>query len=77
MVFINNWSKPPSTHDQLRQWKIYCRIWNDVGLPTPGSWIHRWMRNDYNEEPLMKNEDYEEWLICQEAIRHYVFECRE
>lgn len=75
-----NWTVPPATHDQLYYWKVYCRIWNDVGLQAPGAWIHLWMKNDYNEEPLVRGEEdvhYESWLVCREAIRYYVMECRE
>jgi hypothetical protein len=77
MTFIHSWKEPPKTHDQLRQWIIYCRVWNDVGLQSPGCWIVQWMKMDYNEEPLVKDEVYDAWLRCQEAILHYVHECRE
>ena len=61
------WPLPPVTHEELMTWKVYCRIFNDIGLPTPGSWIVQWMKAD-----LEHDGDY-----AFDAIIYYRDNCRE
>lgn len=46
-------------------WRIYTRVWSDVGLRAPGIWIVGWMRTDVYTEYKM------------EAIFWYINECKE
>jgi len=71
-MWKQQWMEPPQTTEELYIWKIYCRIFNDVGLPTPGCWIHLWMRNNV----LDKTNDDNNYVV-REAIRWYTLECRE
>lgn len=72
-----HWSSPPVDVDMMFQWKVYCRIWNDVGLAAPGTWILMWMNNGFDEEPHEMGSDWDHYCMCREAIRYYVAECRE
>ena len=49
-MWIKHWPLPPATFEELQTWKIYCRIWNDIGMPTPGSWIVMWMKDNMEHE---------------------------
>lgn len=71
-MWKQDWSIPPQNSEELYIWKIYCRIFNDVGLPTPGSWIYNWMRNNALDT-LTEENNY----TVREAIRWYTLECRE
>jgi hypothetical protein len=71
-MWVNQWVLPPKTSEELWIWKIYCRIWNDVKLPSPGAWIYMWLRLNALEE-FTEEERYS----GHEAIRWYTLECRE
>lgn len=71
-MWKNDWSIPPQNADELYMWKVYCRIHNDVGLPTPGSWIHKWMLKN-----VFKNINENNSYPVTEAVRWYTLECRE
>ena len=45
-MWKKSWTFPPASFEELQTWKVYCRIFNDIGEPTPGSWIVRWMKED-------------------------------
>lgn len=66
-MWIQIWENPPTTHEELLTWKVYCRIFNDIGLPTPGSWIVQWMKKDM--------EHYGDYAY--EAIIYYRDQCHE
>lgn len=55
-------------------WRVYCRIWNDIGLAPPGRWIQEWMRRDLIKHDIMDSE-YNEF--ANEAVRYYMVECHE
>lgn len=67
-----SWSMPPRSFEDYRVWKIYCRIWKDVGLVAPGTWIHLWLRSEW-----ISRLDFEENARMTDAINYYVNECRE
>jgi hypothetical protein len=71
-MWKNSWYLPPMNYDEGRLWKVYCRIWKDVGLQAPGHWIHLWLKNDVDDAL-----DFEQQSRMTDAINHYVNECRE
>jgi len=71
-MWTNQWISPPKTNEELWMWKVYCRIWNDIKLPSPGTWIYTWMRLNLIHE-LSEEEHY----AAHEAVRWYTLECKE
>lgn len=68
------WPQGPRTFEELRLWKIYCRVYDDVGCSAPGRWVVAWLRNaNYTED--IYDDEYNQYIV--EAIRWYTFECRE
>lgn len=67
------WHIPPATWEELNTWKIYCRIWVDVGLQAPGIWIMEWMQKGFEERDF----NTEGFAYVHEAIRWYQIECKE
>ncbi len=74
MEWIKTWTTPPSTLDALYSWKIYTRVFDDLGCPTPGYWIVEWLKNGHVTQNIM-DDKYN--YYTQEAIRWYIYECRE
>lgn len=70
-MWKSTWPIPPQNSDELYLWKIYCRIWSDVGLASPGTWIYQWLRMNLNISGEKST------YAASEAVRWYVFECRE
>ena len=46
-------------------WRVYTRVWNDVGLRPPGQWLVMWMQSSLTTPYKM------------EAIYWYINECKE
>lgn len=72
-----HWASPPMDEESMFQWKVYCRIWNDVGLQAPGAWIYMWMNAGFDEEPSSMGTEWDHYCRCKDAIRHYVYDCKE
>lgn len=71
-MWKGQWFEPPRTSEELWMWKVYCRIWNDIKLPSPGTWIYMWMKND-----VVSSLNEDEMYAGTEALRWYILECKE
>lgn len=69
-MFQVKWDVPPRSSDEAFMWKVYCRIWNDVGLTAPGSIIYQW----YKRESIMS---FDEHALFMDAVIHYIHHCNE
>lgn len=69
-MWRQEWNIPPRTSDELFAWKVYTRVWQDVGLRPPGQWIVAWMRLEYIEDLLERS-------VMHDAIWWYLTECHE
>ncbi len=73
-MWKTQWPEPPSSYEELRVWKVYCRVFDDVGCAAPGQWIVMWLRSPtYTEDIYDEHYNYH----GVEAIRWYIMECKE
>lgn len=63
-MWKQDWTIPPQDQDEMLAWRVYTRVWNDVGLRPPGQWLIIWMK----QEPSG---------LMHEAIFWYINECKE
>lgn len=63
-MWKQDWTIPPQDQDELLAWRVYTRVWNDVGLRPPGQWLVIWMKGVPNG-------------LMHEAIFWYINECKE
>lgn len=68
------WPTGPTSFEELHIWKIYCRVYDDIGVPTPGRWIVQWLQDKTYTEDIY-DVHYNRYMV--EAIRYYTFECHE
>lgn len=64
-MWKQDWSVPPQDSEEMLAWRVYTRIWSDVGLRPPGQWLLIWMQR---KEPSG---------LQMEAIFWYINECKE
>ena len=67
----NAWPSPPIDDADMYVWRVYCRVWNDVGCPTPGSCIVAWFKKG------LVSDDEDEFNLARAAIYHYLTRCNE
>lgn len=64
-MWRQDWTIPPRDSEEMLAWRVYTRVWNDVGLRPPGQWLIIWMQ-------LKEPSGY-----MFEAIHWYINECKE
>ena len=64
-MWKQDWSTPPENYDEMFAWRVYTRVWMDVGLRPPGQWVVMWMKLP------------EPHGLQSEAIQWYINECKE
>lgn len=64
-MWKQDWTTPPQDPEEMLAWRVYTRIWSDVGLRPPGQWLRIWMQR---KEPSG---------LQMEAIFWYINECKE
>lgn len=64
-MWKQDWTTPPQDSEEMLAWRVYTRVWNDVGLRPPGQWLIIWMQR---KEPSG---------LQMEAIFWYINECKE
>lgn len=75
---MHRWDEYPKNTYELQLWKVYCRIFNDLGWPTPGSWIVLWIRSGLLDPPKNEALDmFEARSYGTDALNWYIHECRE
>jgi len=66
-MWKQDWTIAPQSADELFAWRVFTRVWKDVGFHPPGQYVVMWMKRDLKEQG---------WFVL-EAIHWYINECNE
>lgn len=69
--WIDNWTVPPTTEEQLDLWRIYSVVWRECELTPPGYWVRRWLQRYGNPTPENHLDRF-----FQSAIEIYMYPAR-
>ena len=62
-------------------WKLYCRVYDDMGWSSPGIILVDWYRKGYFDDDkdmnTMNDEERALYTYSTDAMLWYIHECRE